>query len=905
MTVPLLMSNPMRRVRASFLSPRRPLNRTILLLGVMITAVVEPFAAESHAGSPDPPSGLRLERLADPLGIDRGRPSLGWVIRHPEPNQVQTAYQIQVATGRGRFFEGDPDVWDSGKVVSAESSDVRYEGPELAPHAVYAWRVRVWDRQDRPSGYSPPQRFVTGVGEHWGAFPIWAPPGENASNFCFLRHEFELPAGAIEHAIVHVTATSPEPASQYVYQLFINGDFVGCGPERGFLGITRYNTYDVTGRVKANAVNAIGALNHAAEGRQFLLRMDVLYRDGTRVVIGSDGDWRAMDGGATYVDGGNAGHDSYYYAPREFIDANRYPFGWAEPNFDDSRWPRAVEREAIENLKASTTPNEIARAVGPERLVEYEPGNYFIDFGRSVTAGFSLADVDSPGGERVEIRLGQERFGPNGVRYRKRTGNTYQEVWTLAEGRQTLRNWGYRSFRYAEVIGAPTGLGPGNFGAWVLRQPFDENDADFESSDFVLNDVWEMLKYGIRATSLGVYVDSHSRERRCYEGDAYIHQLSHYAMERQYAFPRYSMEYLFHRPTWPTEYKQVAVIMAWNDYMYTGNADALIDHYETLKRRTLEEFLNEDDLVEKPENAGGRWGRDLVDWPPALRDGFRFSEINTVVNAFHVRAIEVLAMIATVIGERDDATRFSTLASRLRPAFHEHLYDRDARAYRDGKAIPHHSLHASIFPVALGLAPESVLAEVAEHIFERGMRCNLYGAQFVLESLYTAGRGDLALRHMTALEGNSWGHMLYRLGATIPTEAWDPSWKGNMAFSHGGWGSAPANNIARGLFGIRPTEPGFSKFEVRPQPGGLRWARYRHPTIKGPVSVAFHDRDDRFEMTLEVPVNTRADVYVPRRGEDDRPVLVNGEPRRGAVEGPFVVLRDIGSGTHRFSTPAP
>lgn len=856
--------------------------------------------------APEQPSGLLLERLSTPLGIENFEPAMSWVVKHPESNQYQTAYQIQVATNIDALDNGEPDVWDSGKVESPESSNARYEGPDLDPNTVYFWRVRVWDKHDASSPYSKPQMFVTGMRDEWRATPIWAgnEAGDGPSDFAFLRREFELPDQEIEHAIVNVTAVSPDSAAQYVYRLYLNGEFVGCGPERGFDDIERYNTYEVSDSLEPGAVNTVGALNYTGDEHNFIFQMDIQFADGTSKTITSDASWQALDGDNIYVDGGNAGHGAYYHAPREFINALNYPFGWKESGFDDAGWSEAMERDALENLKPSAQHNEQQYLVEPERVVEREPGHYFLDFGRSVIAGFRLADIEGESGQEVDIRLGQELLGPQTVRYEMRTGNTYQEVWTLTDGPQTLTNWGYRSYRYAEVIGAPEGLDASNFQAAVLRQPFDESESHFESSDFVLNDIWDMLKYSIKATSLDVYVDTHARERRNYEGDAYINQLSQYAVERQYAFPRYSMEYLYYRPTWPTEYKQFSIMMAWNDYMYTGNLDSLAEHYEVLQDKTTEPFINEDYLVEKgPEEGGqhGPWGRDLIDWPEPLRDGYVFSDINTVINSFNYRAVELLGKIAEVVGEDEDAAEYTELAGNLREAINDHLYDPEAGAFRDGLDIDHHALHASIFPVSHGAAREEYLDPLAEHIFDRGMQCNVYGAQFVLESLYAAERPDLALERMNAVEGNSWGHMMYRVGATIAAESWDPELKPNMSFSHGGWGSAPANNIARGLFGIQPLEPAFNTFQVKPQPGGLAWAQYTKPTIKGPVSVEFIEDGDSFEMTVTIPVNTRAQVYVPRMEEDHPDVRVNDETREGRIDGDFVVIDEVGSGTHTFA----
>ena len=58
---------------------------------------------------------------------------------------AQTAYQIQIAT-RPELLSATPDVWDSGRVESAQSVGVKYAGPALTASTRYYWRVQAWDR---------------------------------------------------------------------------------------------------------------------------------------------------------------------------------------------------------------------------------------------------------------------------------------------------------------------------------------------------------------------------------------------------------------------------------------------------------------------------------------------------------------------------------------------------------------------------------------------------------------------------------------------------------------------------------------------------------------------------------------------------------------------------------------
>ena len=77
---------------------------------------------------------LRCEYLKDPLGIDTSQPRLSWVLeanQRSARDQRQSAYQILVASSRQKLKAGDGDLWDSGKVGSEQSVQVRYAGRPL------------------------------------------------------------------------------------------------------------------------------------------------------------------------------------------------------------------------------------------------------------------------------------------------------------------------------------------------------------------------------------------------------------------------------------------------------------------------------------------------------------------------------------------------------------------------------------------------------------------------------------------------------------------------------------------------------------------------------------------------------------------------------------------------------
>jgi alpha-L-rhamnosidase len=836
------------------------------------------------------PTGLLCELSAEPLGIEDFTPAFSWIVNDPQLDAVQTAYQIQVHHGLG---SNRSLVWDSRKTASSRSIAVPYRGAQLQPGQIYTWTVRTWNGDDEAGPYAEPQLFVTGLKDTWSSRPIW---GSADWTFVYLRQTIRLSDKPIEKALAFVSGRDTEPARQYVYKFYVNETAIGLGPARSYGDKVPYNVFDITEPLQAGGKNVLGAICFSSgRAKAFIAEVKVFYKDGTVETFGTDERWRAKNADPYY----NMGPKFfwYYQAGPEHIDARNEPKGWLTVEYEDSDWNivRVLPRAAEQLFAQPTRPVQM-HEVRPVLMHKKAEGHYFFDFGKEIVGCVRLAVVGTEG-RQIEVRLGEELAGEKTVRHKARTGVTYAEKWTLRQGSQVIENFGYRGFRYGELLHMPTD--EFTLSAVVLQYPFDDQAAAFDSADATLNEVWALCHYSIKATNIDLYQDCPTRERGPYEGDAYINMLSHYAADREYAFARYTNEYLYHRPTWPTEYKQTCLLMAWADYMATGDAKSLRRCYDILQTKTLSRFINAEGLVEKHDSDNDRV---LVDWPASYRDGYEFTPINTVTNAFHYKAVQLLAQIAEELGCTEDARRYAAEAKKVKTAINTCLLDAHSGIYRDGRDSAHSAAHANFFPLALTVTPADKRKLVADFLVDKGMVCSVYGAQFLLEALYNADRDGAALALMTSTEMHSWYHMIHRLGATITTEAWDPSGKPNMSYAHP-WATAPLNIIPRRLFGIEPLEPGYGKIRIRPQTGGLEWAVIKLPTIRGTIQAAFRDRADCFELDITLPATMTAVVYLPIPKNSDRPcVLMNGTPAEAVQSDRWWVIEAVGSGSRRFES---
>lgn len=401
---------------------------------------------------------------------------------------------------------------------------------------------------------------------------------------------------------------------------------------------------------------------------------------------------------------------------------------------------------------------------------------------------------------------------------------------------------------------------------------WNDDASSFECSDAMLNAIWELCKYSIKATTFaGVYVDG-DRERIPYEADAYLNQLSHYTTDDNVQMAARTFDWLMENGTWPSEWAPHMVFMAYAEWMYSGNLQWLRERYELLKTKTLMHRSADDGLVRSGEMDRAR--HDIVDWPQKERDGFVFSDINTVVNAFHIAAVEQMAEMAQALGKQEEAEAFTARARLARTNFHKTLFDASAGIYRDGVGTDHSSLHANFFPLAFGLVPQENIASVVNWLEQRDMRCSVYAAQYFLESLFSHGSHRKALELMLADGDRSWKHML-ESGTSITWEAWDTKYKPNQDWNHA-WGAAPANLLPRFVLGAQAATPGWTSAIIRPCPGDLKFARGRIPTPRGPIEVDWSN-EVRFSLRLSLPDGMTAKLELPATSESQA-VYIDGQP---------------------------
>ena len=861
---------------------------------------------------------LRCEYRRNPLGVDVARPRLSWIIHSDRQGEMQTAYEILVASTPALLAQDAGDLWSSGKVPSGEQNQIEYAGQPLASRVACHWKARIWDAAGNPTKWSQPAFWSMGLlhAEEWratwigvatpplaqptaGASPEWPAPG-------YLRKEFSVHHGSIRRATVYTTALG-------LYELQLNGQRVGdarLAPEwTNYRKRVQYQTFDVTALVCSgvNALAATVANGWYAGGWQhwtqelraiygtepcFLAQLEIEFADGTRQQVVSDSSWRGSSDGPLRFAGIYEG---------ETYDATRETPGWDRPGFDDAKWSSAKPAPADVNAGARVwqraEPIRALREVKPVSVTEAKPGVYVFAFARNM-AGCCRFTFRGTAGQTVELQHG-EMCNPDGTIF---LGNLLVvSEHRIQLDRYTFRSDGpetyeprftYHGFQYVEVRGLTENPGLESLTGVCFNSDCPEV-GEFTCSEPLLNRLAENIIWSQRANYMGVPTDCPQRNERCgYTGDAnFFMRAATYTMDVAAFFNRWLVDvcqdaqmpgghFADHAPTFgPGDgpnvgWSDAGIICPYEIYRTYGDTRIIREHYAAMQRKLDYLVRNSDNDIYVGKVGNGDW---------LSNDGGASLEV--IGTAFFAFDFRLMAEMAEAIGEQQDAIRYQERATKISAAF--------ARSYLDARGnIKESSQAGYALAFTMGLVPpelKNVMASRFREEMERFAwhpRTGFIGTPRLLPGLHLAGQDDAAYRTLLTQTAPSWLYPV-TLGATTIWERW-VAWDGKSPV--GGMNSL--NHYAFGavgeyLFGmvggIQPAAPGYKKITIAPVIGeGLTWANTRYDSIRGRITSNWKRNGDRLTLEISIPANTTATVFLP------------GEPPR-----------QVGSGSHQFTTKLP
>jgi len=848
-------------------------------------------------GEPSTPADLLVNGVGNPLAIDREDTRFTWRSADTSRGATQTAYQILVATSIADLAAGKADDWDSGKVDSDKSASVEYAGKPLPAATRFWWQVRVWDQTGKPSHYSTPAFFDTGLNQtEWTAHYLWDGT-TNLNNFACFRKTFSLQQKP-DRALVYVTAHND-------YLLYFNGQFLGRGPARSDpRHYGQYNAYDITKLVNPGS-NVLAALGHwqgnwnnSGVNAQpaFLLEARLTHPDGSSSIIGTDESWKALaqtafiETNATYfgATGGTGNRAAIQF------DSRREPVGWETLGFDDSTWAAATLADRSDyHLFAQMAPAEREQAELKPVSVTLTNGAWLVDFGRCIDGWPKLTMRANHPGDIVRIKYFQmtgERKQAGWDEYICHGGT---ETWDADFGRHT-------SFQVLKIVGYAGKLRAADVhGMWAYC------DADvaghFHCSSPLLNSIYEMCERSARQNiQQGIISVDARREQSPWTADSWnIGNVLLYndrnttmldKVVRDYAGEQFpdgdfpcccpahrKADYL--PPAEPSrlipEWSMYWPMLLWQQYLFSGN-DSLLREMAPRLTHFLQWIKAYQDPVNKLLNPPG-WR--ISDYAGGSLPSGGY---NIATACQYYENLRIASRVFLVLGQTNQSDDYLAQAEEIKTGINTHLFNGEYYLARTDR--PEMFPLASAWALRFDLEPAADKSKILAAIEKKG-RPDIggYGGDAFYSGLLNAGGGAFAVRDLDRyrpmLEENQANWESFQI-------------VGDIEVNHA-WTAYPGYLFQKYICGIQPTSGGFATFDVHPETGGLTFAEGAVPTVKGLITTRWEkSTGGQFSLAVQVPANTCAAIYIPKLIKGNFTIMESGKllwPAQPALEDPGIL----------------
>lgn len=858
-------------------------------------------------------SNAKTENMSNPLELDTNQPRFSWQITSDKKDVVQTAYEILVASSLDNLKADKGDLWNSGKVASADQLWIAYGGTPLKSNQRAYWKVRIQTNKGK-SEWSEPQEFGIGLFKesHWSGRWIGLErlmPGEAHGLHSrlaarYLRKEFDLGEKEIKRATAHISGLG-------LYELYINGKEIGSTEvlkpvPSDYRRTVYYNSYDVTDAVAQKT--AIGIV--LGNGRMFTMRQHkpykspafgfpkcriniiVEYADGSKQTLKSDESWKVT------ADGPIRANNEY---DGEEYDARMELGSWSTVGYDDSKWLKA-ERTDIPygTLRGQMTPNMTEEKLAIKPVVSIVDGKTIIDFGQNIAGWISFIPRGNAG-DTIRIKYA-EKLNADGTIYLDNLRDALSEDIYICNGKET-QPWhaafSYHGFRYAQITGM-SNVTADDFTALVVSDQM-QTSGSFECSDPILNKVMKNAWWGVKTNYKGMPVDCPQRnERQPWLGDRTVGSLGEsFLFDNERLYSKWMRDicesqredgvfsdvapafwnYYNDDVTWPAALPFTCDML----YRQFGNKQPIINSYPYIKRwiehvigeYTREGVITKDkygDWCVPPENL------DMIH----SQDPARKTDGSLISTAYVIRCLQLLEEFATLQGLDSEAANWKSQREEMSKAFNKKfLYIKRGTSVRPGHVLYPDSVFygnntatANLLPLAFGLVPDDCKDDVVKNIVENiiiknkeHVSCGVIGISWLMRMLSENGFADVAYLLATQKTYPSWGYMAEN-GATTIWELWNGD-KANPKMNSGNhvmllgdlltWcyqnlgGIRNGNGVAYKHIILKPD------FDIQ----DCSHANVSYQTPYGKVVSNWKKTLQQLSWDVEVPCNTTAEVYLP------------------------------------------
>lgn len=543
---------------------------------------------------------------------------------------------------------------------------------------------------------------------------------------------------------------------------------------------------------------------------------------------------------------------------------------------EDDGWMPTVRAKAplTEYYYTDCPPDRVVEVIKPRRLYERD-GSVIYDAGRNIT-GFPTLVSDGYVGE-VSVSFSEDLDESGDLL--ARSMHEQRAVYRVYGGRHILEpKFTWLGFRYFKVKGDVSVSEVKRINCDIrVNSTFecDDQNLNWLYNAFVLTELSNMHQ--------GIPSDCPHIERRGYLGDGHltaesamlcldaerfyrkwIYDISD-SQDRISGHAQYTAPYT-HSGGGPGGFSHGFIKIPFDYYLHYADATPLNEMYGQFCEyvRYLEDHSDFELVTSDKE---GEWC--LGEWcAPMERSGDMLSVsdakpggtfippayVNTV---YFVKSLELLKMIAPIVGKPEDVPSYEEKIARKKAAIKAAYFNPN-----NGTFIGNLQ-GANAFALDIGLGDERT-KEAFIRYYEKNtfFDTGIFGTEVVSRLLCEYGRTDLVRTMIGATEPQGFGRWR-ELGATTLWEYWHMP----RSRSHPMFGS-PTKLLFTHILGIKqaPGSVGYGELIIEPDlSAGLGYAKGSISTKHGEVSVAYRRSDKEAVLEVSIPEGTVATVKLGER----------------------------------------
>ncbi|MCF6332585.1 MAG: hypothetical protein L3J11_04800 [Draconibacterium sp.] len=235
-----------------------------------------------------------------------------------------------------------------------------------------------------------------------------------------------------------------------------------------------------------------------------------------------------------------------------------------------------------------------------------------------------------------------------------------------------------------------------------------------------------------------------------------------------------------------------------------------------------------------------------VDWKSGVPPGGL--EGNSALFTLHYSyTLKNAAKIYRFIGKEHVADIYEKQAKKLVKSVNQLCFDAEKGLYSDTPEMKYYSQHTNIFAVLAGAVKGKKAQQILTKIFtEKGLsEIGLYFHNYLFEAFNKAGMAEEFQNHLAG-----WKEMIDNNLTTFTEVALTGS-RTQRSDCHP-WSCSPNIHFCKTICGIQPVEAGFTKIQIAPNPGELRFidASFTHPKGEIKMNLKFNHSGVSGEITV-------------------------------------------------------